>query len=196
MEIYDTQKIAEHLEKHLKILEQFTATKGNGVTRCPFSKEAKQAAEYIKNEMDKIGLSTKIDLVGNVRGRLEATVPNAKTIIIGSHYDTVKNGGAYDGIAGVICGMEIAERIKKSVKNRYFALEIIAFNDEEGMMFGSGCLGSKALTGQIDDNYITRLTDENGISIREWMEAWGSDPNKIAELKLDLNKVRAFLKFI
>ena len=194
MEIYDTQKIAEHLEKHLKILEQFTATKGNGVTRCPFSKEAKQAAEYIKNEMDKIGLSTKIDLVGNVRGRLEATVPNAKTIIIGSHYDTVKNGGAYDGIAGVICGMEIAERIKKSVKDRYFALEIIAFNDEEGMMFGSGCLGSKALTGQIDDNYITRLTDENGISIREWMEAWGSDPNKIAELKLDLNKVRAFFE--
>lgn len=192
--MYDTIEIANNLERYLEDLRQFTATKGKGVTRCPFSSEAKYAAEYLKREMEAIGLSAYIDLVGNVRGRLEATEPDAKTIIIGSHYDTVKNGGAYDGIAGVVCGMEIARIIQKNVKHRHFALEVIAFNDEEGMMFGSGCLGSKALTGQVDEDYITRLTDENGISIREWMKRWGSDPEQISTLKLDLSKVQSFFE--
>lgn len=192
--ICDTIEIEKNLERYLEDLRQFTATRGKGVTRCPFSMEAREAAEYLKREMEAIGLSAYIDLVGNVRGRLEATEPDAKTIIIGSHYDTVKSGGAYDGIAGVVCGMEIARIIQKNVKHRHFALEVIAFNDEEGMMFGSGCLGSKALTGQVDEAYITRLTDENGISIREWMKRWGSDPEQISTLKLDLSKVQSFFE--
>lgn len=189
-----TAEIQKNIAKRLKILRQYTSTPGNGVTRLPFSEEARGAAEYLKNEMAKAGLHSWIDLVGNVRGFLPAEDPEAQVILMGSHYDTVKNGGEYDGIAGVVCAISTAEALIKQGKKRKYALEIIAFNDEEGMMFGSGCLGSKALTGLVDQHYIEHLTDENGISIKEWMLRWGSDPAQIATLKLDLNKVRAFFE--
>lgn len=191
----DIISIAEkNISRRLKILSEFTSTKGNGVTRLPFSNEGKMAAEYLKSEMENINLKAHIDVVGNVSGRLEATISNAKTIIIGSHYDTVKNGGEYDGIAGVVCAIEIADFINRNCKNRKYALEIVAFNDEEGMMFGSGCLGSKALLGQVDEDYINNLKDENGISIKEWIENWGSNPKDIPSLKLDINNIRGFFE--
>lgn len=189
-----TAEAEANIKRRLEHLKNYTATPGKGVTRLPFSKEAKDAAEYLKAEMEAAGLNAYIDLAGNVRGILPANSNDAQVILMGSHYDTVKNGGEYDGIAGVACAIETASLIKKSGISRKYALEIIAFNDEEGMMFGSGCLGSKALTGQVDQHYISHLTDENGISIREWMLRWGSDPEKIESLKLDLSKVRAFFE--
>lgn len=183
-----------NIKRRLEHLKNYTATPGNGVTRLPFSKEAKDAAQYLKAEMEDAGLTTYIDPAGNVRGVLPADSDDAQVILMGSHYDTVKFGGEYDGIAGVVCAIETASIIKKSGISRKYALEIIAFNDEEGMMFGSGCLGSKALTGQIDQNYISHLTDENGISIREWMLRWGSDPEAIESLRMDLGKIRAFFE--
>lgn len=182
------------IERRLKQLRTYTSTPGNGVTRLPFSEEAKQAVAYLKGEMESAGLKTSVDLVGNVRGVLPADTADARTIIMGSHYDTVKSGGEYDGIAGVVCAISVAELLRQSGIRRKYNLEIIAFNDEEGMMFGSGCLGSKSLTGQVDRQYIEHLTDENGISIKEWMLRWGSDPEKIDTLKLDMEKVKAFFE--
>ncbi len=182
------------IKRRLKQLRTYTSTPGKGVTRLPFSEEAKGAVAYLKAEMESAGLKTFVDLVGNVRGVLPAENVDAPTIIMGSHYDTVKSGGEYDGIAGVVCAVSVAELLAQSGIPRKYNLEIIAFNDEEGMMFGSGCLGSKALTGQIDRHYIEHLTDENGISIREWMLRWGSDPEKIDTLKLDMEKVKAFFE--
>ena len=187
-------KAKEDIKRRLEYLKTCTIANGKGVTRLPFSEEARKAAEYLKNEMEQAGLEAYIDMVGNVRGFLPADEPDSQVIMMGSHYDTVKEGGEYDGIAGVVCAIQVADFMKRSGKKRKYALEIVAFNDEEGMMFGSGCLGSKALTGQVDQNYITSLTDENGISIREWMIKWGSDPDKIEELKLNLENVRAFFE--
>jgi len=189
---FSTEKITKRLQK----LRSFTATEGNGVTRLPFSSEGRRAAEYLLEEMNQIGLISRIDLVGNVRGVLSATVApdEAKTIIMGSHYDTVKNGGEYDGIAGVVCALSVAEYLSKYVPLRNYNFEVIAFNDEEGCMFGSGCLGSKSLTGQVDQQYISHLTDENGISIKEWMTRWGADPDCLSEQFLDVSKLRAFFE--
>ena len=187
--------VEEAIKERLQMLRTFTSTPGHGVTRLPFSNEARRAADYLKEEMEKAGLtSVWMDAVGNVRGRLEADEPETQTIMMGSHYDTVKNGGAYDGIAGVVCAIETAKAIKRSGMHRRYALEIIAFNDEEGMMFGSGCLGSKALMGMVDQNDIRRLNDENGISIEEWMHRWGSRPEEIPALALDADQIRAFFE--
>ncbi|MDD3222752.1 MAG: Zn-dependent hydrolase [Clostridia bacterium] len=194
---YHLEQITGNIEKELGILKGFSKTKEAGITRLPFSDEAREAAQYLKEKMQEAGMDSWIDLVGNVRGRLEATVAGEaaeETVMIGSHYDTVKSGGAYDGIAGVVCGIEIARLIAESDKPRKKALEVIAFNDEEGMMFGSGCLGSKSLTGQVDHQYISELEDENGITIEEWMKRWGSDPEKMAEQKLDLSKRSSFFE--
>lgn len=189
-----TEEVKETIEKELGELQKFTCTPGKGVTRLPFSKEGKETASYLKVKMQEAGLNAWIDLVGNVRGILPADCDDAKTILMGSHYDTVKNGGAYDGIAGVVCALEIVKLLKKSGIRRNYNLEIIAFNDEEGCMFGSGCLGSKSLTGQIDQHYIEHLVDENGISIEEWMKSWGGNPHELEKQKMDLNQVRAFFE--
>lgn len=193
----DLEKTANRIERELTILRNFKKKGEAGVTRLPFSKEARQAAEYLKHKMEETGMKAWIDLVGNVRGRIEATVPGREadeTVMIGSHYDTVKSGGAYDGIAGVVCGIEIIHLILAAGIPRKRALEVIAFNDEEGMMFGSGCLGSKSLAGQVDREYIGRLTDENGISIEKWMEKWGSNPEKIGGQAVDLSRRKSFFE--
>lgn len=189
-----TKKTEEKIRQRLEKLCTYTATPGKGVTRLPFSGEARAAAEYLQAEMEAAGLKAWIDLVGNVHGYLPAEKPDSQVILMGSHYDTVKNGGKYDGIAGVVCAISTAEAIIQGGYKRKYALEIIAFNDEEGMMFGSGCLGSKSLTGQVDQHYIEHLTDENGISIREWMMRWGSEPTQIDTLKMDMKKVKAFFE--
>ena len=189
-----TKKTEEKIRQRLEKLCKYTATPGKGVTRLPFSGEAKAAAEYLRTEMEAAGLKAWIDLVGNVHGYLPAEKPDSQVILMGSHYDTVKNGGEYDGIAGVVCAISTAEALIQCGCRRKYALEIIAFNDEEGMMFGSGCLGSKSLTGQVNQHYIEHLTDENGISIREWMLRWGSDPTQLETLKMDMRKVRAFFE--
>lgn len=189
-----TKAVTQDIQRRLKQLRLYTRTPGNGVTRLPFSEEARQAVDYLKEEMAGAGLEVFVDLVGNVRGTLRADAADADTILIGSHYDTVKNGGEYDGIAGVVCALSVAEYIKKCCGARKYNLEVIAFNDEEGCMFGSGCLGSKSLTGQVDKDYLTRLTDENGISIEEWMRRWGADPDLIDENRLDLDRIRAFFE--
>lgn len=183
---------ADRIKKLLADLAQFTSTGSGGVTRLPFSPAAKKAAFYIKEQMEKIGLQAHIDLVGNVHGRLEAG--GGKTIIMGSHYDTVKNGGRFDGIAGVVCALEVARLLVKNNMKLKHSFEVIAFNDEEGMMFGSGCLGSKYILGDVDSHYITHLTDENNISIRQWMVNWGSNPDEITKKVFDTDKILAFLE--
>lgn len=128
--------IAHNLQNHLETLRQFTATPGFGVTRLPFSKEARQAVGYIKDQMEQIGLRTWIDASGAVHGRLDGTDPDAPTILIGSHYDTVKSGGAYDGIAGIVSAIEVARILKENKVQMKYPLEIIATNDEEGITYG------------------------------------------------------------
>ncbi|MGG7218473.1 M20 family metallo-hydrolase, partial [Clostridium butyricum] len=106
---YNEEIIVSNIKKHLDNLKEFTSTKGYGVTRLPFTKEAKQAVSYLENEMKKIGLKTRVDESGAIIGRLEGK--KEKTIIIGSHYDSVSYGGSFDGIAGIVCGMEVAKLI-------------------------------------------------------------------------------------
>ena len=97
-----TKETEDRIRQRLEKLCTYTATPGNGVTRLPFSGEAKSAAEYLRAEMETAGLKAWIDLVGNVHCYLPADQPDGQVILMGSHYDTVKNGGKYDGIAGVV----------------------------------------------------------------------------------------------
>lgn len=188
----NTSEIYGRISNNLKELSKFTSTPEKGVTRLPFSDEARQATEYLKKIMSETGLEVFTDCVGNVHGRFNSQDKDAKTIIIGSHYDSVKFGGMYDGIAGVICGLEIIRILKKKFNNPKYNIELIAFNDEEGLMFGSGCLGSKMIMGLIDEKYICHMTDENGITIYEWMKHWGSDIKKIYNEKYDTHKIKLF----
>jgi len=102
------------------------------------------------------GMATEIDAVGNVVARLCATDPNAKTVILASHYDTVINAGKYDGRLGVLVALVVAEHLRKSCHTLPFHLEIIAFSEEEGVRFSAPYIGSSAVAGRFDQKLFER----------------------------------------
>lgn len=185
-------EVARNIEKHLKVLREFTATSGNGVTRFPFTKEAKMAVEYLEDEMKKIGLETRIDESGAIIGRLEGK--EKRTIIIGSHYDSVKYGGEFDGIAGVVCGLEVARLLKEKDFTSKYSIEIIGTNDEEGARFKSGFFTSKAMLGQLEVSSLKEFKDADNISIYDAMQEYGLNPEAIQEAKRNLDDIKAFLE--
>lgn len=180
----------ERIRKQLEMLQKFTATPGAGVTRFPFTKEAREASEYIKTLMEDIGLEVRIDNTGSVIGRLNGEIED--TIMTGSHLDSVKNGGAYDGIAGVVASIEAMRHFKENNKKPYYSYEVIATNDEEGSRFKSGLFTGKVMSGLISVDDIKHFKDADGISVYEAMNDYGLKPNEIADHKRD--DIKAFLE--
>ncbi|MEO8720773.1 MAG: M20 family metallo-hydrolase [Ginsengibacter sp.] len=126
------------------------------------------------------GLQTQIDNIGNVRGKLMSNNPNARTLVIGSHYDSVINAGRYDGPLGILAGMDIAEQIIGQKKQLPFHLEIIAFSEEEGVRFSTAYMGSRAVAGNFDP-HILAYKDESGIAVSTVLETMKCQSALISE---------------
>lgn len=182
--------IEDNIIKALDALQEFTATPGCGVTRFPYSKEARDACSYLKKLMEAVGLAVRMDNSGAVIGRLEGKSP--ATIMIGSHFDSVKHGGAYDGIAGVVCAIEVARLLKESGMELGYSLEVIATNDEEGARFNVGLFTGKVLLGQLSSEDLKAQVDADGVSVYQAMAAYGLKPEEIAEHKRD--DIKAFIE--
>lgn len=174
----DLQTVAANIEQELAELQKFTATPGAGVTRLPYTKEAREACAYLTQLMAEAGLRVRLDNSGAVIGRLEGLV--LETVMIGSHYDSVKHGGAYDGIAGVVCAVEVARELQRQQVQPYYSLEVIATNDEEGARFHAGLFTGKVLAGQLSVDDIKALTDADGVSVYQAMADFGLYPEEIA----------------
>ena len=174
----ELKKIEDNIVKALEALQKFTATPGGGVTRFPYTKEAREACEYLKERMEAVGLAVRLDNSGAVIGRLEGK--SSATIMIGSHFDSVKHGGAYDGIAGVVCAIEVARLLKESGKELGYSLEVIATNDEEGARFNAGLFTGKVLLGQLTSDGLKAQVDADGVSVYQAMAAYGLKPEEIA----------------
>lgn len=144
-----TGRIAENLET----LKTFTATPDNGCTRLPFTKEARDAVDYLRQVMEDAGLEVWEDAAGNIFGRLAGSDPTLPCVMSGSHYDSVVNGGDYDGIGGVISSIEVARLLKESGKTFKHDYVVAGFCDEEGMRFGTGYFGSGAMLGHRNPAY-------------------------------------------
>ena len=185
-----TGRIARDLE-HLK---QYTATPGEGCTRLPFTKEARDAVEFLKQLMAEAGLEVSEDAAGNVIGVLKGEDPDAPCVMMGSHYDSVVNGGDYDGIAGVISAIEVARQLQESGVPRKCNFVAVGFCDEEGMRFGTGYFGSGAMLGNRDVEYCKNFKDTDGISIYDAMKGYGLDPERIGEAKWPAGSIGHFLE--
>lgn len=182
------------IAKDLETLKQFTATPGEGCTRLPFTPEARGAVEYLRKTMEEAGLEVREDAAGNIIGVLKGEDSSLPCVMMGSHYDSVTNGGDFDGIAGVVCAIEVARQLKESgvpLKRDFVA---VGFCDEEGMRFGTGYFGSGAILGHRDVEYCKNFKDTDGISIYDAMKEYGLDPEKIEEAKWDLAKIGQFLE--
>lgn len=129
--------------------------------------------------MQAAGMSVRRDTVGNLIGRYEADHDPARTLLMGSHLDTVRDAGAFDGPLGVLLALAAVEDLHAQGRRLSFALEVLAFSDEEGLRFGTAYLGSKAFTGQLDPAYLD-LRDADGVTLADAIRAAGSDPVTLA----------------
>lgn len=185
-----TGRVAVDLE-HLK---QFTATPGNGCTRLPFTKEAREAVDFLKKLMTEAGLEVSEDSAGNVIGVLKGENPEAPCVMMGSHYDSVVNGGDFDGIAGVVCAIEVARQLQENGKPLKRNFVAVGFCDEEGMRFGTGYFGSGAMLGHRDAAYCKNFKDTDGVSIYDAMKSYGLDPETVTDAAWTEGSIGHFLE--
>jgi allantoate deiminase len=134
------------------------------------------AGHAVEGWMREAGMATRRDAIGNVIGRVAGG--GERTLVLGSHLDTVVDAGRYDGPLGVLVAIACAQRLRDERRELPFALEVVAFADEEGVRYGTAYLGSATLAGTLDPALLER-TDANGISMAEAIEAAGGDPTAI-----------------
>lgn len=188
------ENVTARIAKDLEYLKQFTSTPGNGCTRLPFTKEARGAVDFLKELMAEAGLEVKEDVAGNVFGTLKGTDPTLPCVMMGSHFDSVINGGDFDGIAGVIAAIEVARQLKDEGFTPVRDFVAAGFMDEEGMRFGTGYFGSGAMLGHRDVEYCKHYKDVDNISIYDAMKSYGLDPERIEEAKWPEGSIGRFLE--
>ncbi|MES1976996.1 MAG: 2-oxo-4-hydroxy-4-carboxy-5-ureidoimidazoline decarboxylase [Pseudomonadota bacterium] len=140
-------------------------------------------ADFISRTMKACGFDeVGVDAVGNVVGVFRATKPNAKTLLTGSHYDTVRNGGKYDGRLGIFTPMACVQELHRQGKRLPFNIEVVGFAEEEGQRYKATFLGSGALVGDFKPAWLEQK-DADGITMREAMAHAGLDPADIPGIK-------------
>jgi len=184
----------ERIGNDLQNLRQFGKTEQDGVTRLPFTAEDKAARDYLTQAMQAAGMQVHVDGASNVVGHLEGLQPQLPVLMIGSHYDTVINGGAYDGILGVVSGLEAVRALQEAGVKPQRSVELIAFNDEEGVRFKRGFSGSLAMIGQLTEAELYSGKDMTGVSQAELMLQQGFDPHQIAAAKRQAEEIFAYLE--
>ncbi len=150
------------------------------ITRPYASDAMRHAHELVGGWMRQAGMSVRRDNVGNLRGRYEAAKPDGATLLLGSHLDSVRDAGRYDGPLGVVAAIAAVAQLNEERRRLPFSIEVLAFADEEGLRFGSTYLGSRAIAGSFDPRDLER-SDERGIAMRDAIRAFGGDPDRIRE---------------
>ncbi|HLG41158.1 MAG TPA: allantoate amidohydrolase [Chitinophagaceae bacterium] len=174
-ELQRAEKILERINELASISEEEKC-----ITRTYGTRAFIEGRNKVEQWMKKSGLKTRIDTIGNVRGRLESKDSNAKTFVIASHIDTVVNAGKFDGPLGVLMGLDILEQLIKAKTQLPFHIELIAFCDEEGCRFHTTYLVSKAVAGSFDKTLLD-AKDTAGISLAETIVQNGGDVNKLSK---------------
>ena len=173
-------------------LNRFTDEPGK-LTRLYLSPAHRQAAEWTKGAMEVAGLSAFIDAAGSVQGRREGTRAGAPSVMIGSHIDTVRDGGRFDGNLGVVAGILVAQAIRDAGIALPFPLEVVAFGDEETVRFPTSLSTSNALIGAYDPAWLEGR-DADGVVLRDALVGFGCDPTGLAALARKPGSIQAYLE--
>jgi allantoate deiminase/N-carbamoyl-L-amino-acid hydrolase len=139
------------------------------------------------------GMETHVDAVGNVVGRYVASTPGARTLITGSHYDTVRNGGKYDGRLGILLPIALVRHLNECGERLPFNLEVIGFAEEEGVRFKSTFLGSSAVAGRFDMAQLDQQ-DADGVTMRQALLDAGHDPQAIPAIARDPSTLLGYVE--
>jgi allantoate deiminase len=158
-------------------LAQYSEEPG-ATTRTFLSHPMREVHAELGAAMQRIGMEIHVDAAGNLRGVLPAARAGARRLLIGSHLDTVRRAGAFDGVLGVVLALAIADDPR--IRQLPFAVEIIGFSEEEGVRFGVPFIGSRALAGTVDDALLDRQ-DSDGVTVRDAIVAYGLEPRLLPD---------------
>jgi len=172
--------LGEAVMTRLESLARFTDEPGR-LTRLYLSPAHKAAALQVGEWMQQAGMTARVDAVGNIVGRYEAAESGAPALLLGSHIDTVRDAGKYDGNLGVVAAIEVVDRLHRDRLRLPFAIEVIGFGDEEGVRFPVTLTGSRAVAGTLQQHPAALdARDAEGISVREALQQFGCNPFEIA----------------
>lgn len=163
------------------------------LTRIVFSAEHRRAASLILGWMRDAGMSARMDEIGNVVGRYEGQVPGLPCLMLGSHYDSVRDAGKWDGPLGIITAIDCVAEIARRGVRLPFALEVVGFADEEGTRFSSTLLGSSAIARTFDHGVLD-VAGDDGLTMRQAMEAFGLQADAIGHAARRRGDIHAYIE--
>ncbi len=175
---HDTHPSASRIWEHCEALAA-CSEQADGLTRVFLSKQQRAASDLVLGWMRDAGMAARLDAIGNCVGRYEGDRPGLPCLVLGSHLDTVRDAGKYDGMLGVVAAVECVHALNRQGKRMPFAIEVLGFSDEEGVRFGATLLGSRAVAGAFDPMLLEK-EDHEGISMRKALTDFGLDPARIA----------------
>lgn len=179
------------VQKRIDTLAGFSDSKKN-LSRQFGTPAFINAGRKIKEYMIQAGLETHVDSVGNVRGRIPSANPDARLLVVGSHFDTIENSGKYNGALGILIAIEAAASIIRHRVALPYHVDVVAFSEGEGVRFHSAHFGSKALVGNFDEQLIF-LEDDKGIMLRDLLKELNSSYDKIIKSVIPREKWLGFL---
>ncbi|MBO6899067.1 MAG: M20/M25/M40 family metallo-hydrolase, partial [Shimia sp.] len=151
-----------------------------GVTRLPYTEQHKAANELLSEWMIEAGMTVSLDAAATLIGRMPGQ-NGGKTLLLGSHQDSVRQGGGFDGIMGVVLPIVVMLALKDAGWKPPFSIEVLAFADEEGVRFPTALTGPRALAGTLDPT-VLQLRDRDGIRLGEALTDFGGDENQIVTI--------------
>jgi len=163
----------ERIRRDIENINAFNATPGNGITRQTFTVEYQSAVNYVLDQFSQFGATVSICPGGNVRGRFCGSDINAPAVMMGSHLDSVANGGQFDGVVGVVTALEAARCMVEDKIPHRLPVDVVVFPEEEGSRFGRGLLGSSIWAAKLGTDRLSSITDTNGVTYLEAMAQAG-----------------------
>lgn len=165
---------------------------GPGVTRLPFTPAHKSMLDYLVIWMERAGLAVHLDAAGTLVGRIEGE-REGPALLLGSHQDSVRQGGAYDGIMGVILPLVALRALREAGQRPRRPVEVLAFADEEGVRFPTALMGPRALAGRFDMAALD-LRDDDGMTLGEAMRGFGLDPAGVPSLARQPQSIQGYVE--
>ena len=165
----------------------------DNLTRIFLSPEHRTAADLLMSWMRDSGMAARLDAIGNICGRYEGDRPGLPCLMLGSHYDTVRDAGKWDGPLGVITAIACVADLNRRGVRLPFAVEVVGFADEEGVRFASTLLGSRAIAGTFDEG-VLNARDRDDLSMREAMRQFGLDPDHVGSAARTRRELLAYVE--
>lgn len=184
----------KRLQGEIDALAAITEVTPPAVTRVLFSEKDLEGRAFVRTICEALGLTIRVDAVGNFFARWEGTDPELPAVASGSHIDAIPNAGRYDGVLGVLGVLEAFRALKESGFRPKRSLELIVFTAEEPTRFGLGCLGSRLMGGALEPERALPLKDKEGTTLEAWLQRMDWPKESLESVRLKPGHYRAFVE--